>query len=668
MAIVGRWIPTCALGVLLAATSPACSSEDEVADAGADITGGQPGGAETVSPGAEVSGGTGADAGPIAPDGGWPLCTPGTLDKCSTDARSAIVCNETGDGYVSQTCKGDDGLTSFCNNDYGCLKCVPGRRRCRDDSQMEVCADGLKWVDDQNCHEGVTGQVCTEDLGNGAACVRLCELARKWNTYMGCEYWAADLDNAFVPGGSRGYYDAAGAQYAIVVSNPNAKDSATVEIFVNTGRVDYDSKQNPMDYSPIPPGGLRVFNLPRRDVNSTVVAPLAFRVVASIPITAYQFNPLENVGVFSNDASLLLPENVLGTEYVVMTREQTFETLRSFVTVIATQPGDTQVNVTVTAPTLPDNGIPHLEPGESLTVTMKQFDVLNIETNRPGSDLTGTRVVAQRRVAVFGGSEAANAPNTARCLVGPTGKDGVCEYDGETPCDTPLDCLEFNTCCADHLEHEMIPVRSWGKHYIATKAFPRGLERDVWRILAAEDNTKVTTVPPQPGVVIPVLHRGEWFEFETAMDFEVVASKPIMVGQFLPAQDAPEPNVNGIPQPGDAGTGDPAFILAVPFEQYREDYVFLAPNKYEFDYVNIVAPTGSEVSFDGASLDPGDFSPIGTGEFSVLRFLIEDGSHSVTSPDPIGIVVYGFDQFVSYGYPGGLDVRDLGFIKESTVK
>ena len=109
-------------------------------------------------------------------------------------------------------------------------------------------------------------------------------------------------------------------------------------------------------------------------------------------------------------------------------------------------------------------------------------------------------------------------------------------------------------CCADHLEQQMFPVKTWGKHYIASQSFQRGAEKDIWRLIAAENNTQITTVPPQ--AVIPVLNSGEWFEFESDKDFEIVATKPILVGQFLSAEQAPEPNVNGIPQPGGEEPGE----------------------------------------------------------------------------------------------------------------
>jgi len=344
--------------------------------------------------------------------------------------------------------------------------------------------------------------------------------------------------------------------------------------------------------------------------------------------------------------------------------------------------GETTVSVQITAPTLVgENGmtgepIEHMEPGETRQFVLSQYEVLNLESDEIGSDMTGSLILASKDVAVFGGSEASNAPNTNHCLVDPGADKGVCEWDLESPCKTNDDCTAkgFNTCCADHLEQQLFPVRSWGLRYLASKTFPRNQEKDVYRVIAAENNTMVTTIPPQAN--IPVLNKGEWIDFESADNFEIVAKKPIMVGQFLASEHAPEPNVNGVPQPGDAGIGDPAFILLVPVEQFRQDYVFLAPNKYELDYITIVAPEEARVWFDCAEIDPAaieancdpidmdEFELFGTGEYATTKFKVEDGVHKVYADQPIAVFVYGYDQYVSYGYPAGLNIADLGLIKE----
>ena len=91
-------------------------------------------------------------------------------------------------------------------------------------------------------------------------------------------------------------------------------------------------------------------------------------------------------------------------------------------------------------------------------------------------------------------------------------------------------------------------------------------------------------------------------------------------------------------------------------EQFRPDFVFLAPDKYEFDYVSIVAPIESQVFFDGVPVAEG-WEPIGDGTaWRVVRFQIADGVHFIESDSAVSVTVYGYDQYVSYGYPGGLNL------------
>jgi hypothetical protein len=36
-----------------------------------------------------------------------------------------------------------------------------------------------------------------------------------------------------------------------------------------------------------------------------------------------------------------------------------------------------------------------------------------------------------------------------------------------------------------------------------------------------------------------------------------------------------------------------------------------------------------------------------------------DGVHRVQSDYPVGVLVYGFDSFVSYAYAGGTELKDI---------
>ncbi|MEE2757853.1 MAG: IgGFc-binding protein [Myxococcota bacterium] len=570
------------------------------------------------------------------------ICEPAT-SRC-VDAETLEVCRQDGLAWETTACEMGE-----CREMRGAATCddvicVAGERTCNGPQTIVECtADGTQFTIVERCDGDRTGRQC--DQGE---CVPLCRINEKVKTNIGCDYWAADLDNALVPGGD-GFLNAERAPYAVVVSNPHPSFTAQVTVTNN---------EETVADTLVPPLGLHVFNLPHRDINQTSITPLAYRIRSSIPIVAYQFNPLENEEVFSNDASLLLPSHVLGQRYFVMTREQSFAQLRGFLTVVAINAEPTTVNVTVTARTQGGvGGIPAMEPGDQFEAVLNQYDVLNIKTGGPGADLTGSLIESSQPVVVFAGSEAANVPNTNHCVdIDPVDNMGVCESDRDVPCRDNYDCNRagLNTCCADHLEQQLFPVKTWGRRYLATKSYDRGNERDYWRIIAAEDDTKIETVPPQ--TVVPTLNAGEWFEFGSREHFEIISDKPVMVGQFLASEHAPNPNRRNRLEPGDAATGDPAFILAVPVEQFRPDFVFLAPDKYQFDYVSVTAPVDSNVFFDDIPIMDG-WEPVGDGsEWRVARFQIGDGVHFLDADQPISVIVYGYDQYVSYGYPGGLNL------------
>ena len=60
-------------------------------------------------------------------------------------------------------------------------------------------------------------------------------------------------------------------------------------------------------------------------------------------------------------------------------------------------------------------------------------------------------------------------------------------------------------------------------------------------------------------------------------------------------------------------------------EQFREEYVFLSPNKYLEDYINIVASVGAQVQLDGVNISAASFTLIGGTGYMVARLKVADG-------------------------------------------
>ena len=60
------------------------------------------------------------------------------------------------------------------------------------------------------------------------------------------------------------------------------------------------------------------------------------------------------------------------------------------------------------------------------------------------------------------------------------------------------------------------------------------------------------------------------------------------------------------------GRDPPTLIMLPPVNQFRTEYVFLSPNKYVEDYVNIVAPIDAEVRIDDVLLLEAAYTPVGS--------------------------------------------------------
>ena len=553
---------------------------------------------------------------PTTDTGNTPTTGAATVDTQTTNTSDGpctpgeIVC----DGAVARTCDGDGVLEEacplVCTPGLGCTECTPGEGTC-DGAVAKRCRPDGSGLDETYCDE-VQDVVCDAEVG---ACVGACAPEVLGTSYIGCEYYPVitpnQVDQSFT--------------FAVVVSNVTDEDA---DVTISRGGepvVDIVVPKQSVEVVPLPWVVPLMVGYISREVPDG-----AYRLRSTRPVTVYQYNPLEyqKDGKFSftNDASLLMPTNVWGKDTVVVARN-TQGGLSGAYTVVAREDGTT-VEITPSASgklVLPGSSV--AEDGVGV-VMLDAGDVLQVLSAAGGgepdgpdiSDLTGTRVVSDKPVEVIGGH--------------------LCTY------------IPYDVLACDHLEEFNLPVDNLDREYLvstplvkASGADPEPKARMV-RVVAVADATTLTYDPPQPGAPAMLAVAGDYAEFSTAKDFKITASAKIVVSEYFLGQEAG----------GDAG--DPSMTIAVPIEQYRDNYSFHAPVNYESNFANVLAPTGAAISLDGQPL--AGAAPIGGTGYSVLRVQLSnagDGDHRITGDKNFGVQVYGYGQYTSYWYPAGLDLK-----------
>jgi IgGFc binding protein len=620
-----------------------------------------------------------------------PLCSTGEL-RCTT-AIERCESSESGLVWAAVEDCAAQGLVC-APGIFQCKTCVPNAQYCDGQTTMQCDATGDHDSPGPTC-DPAKGQACR----NGQ-CVDLCAKAKQERSNVGCEYWAVDLDNANV-GAS---LDAAAQQYAVVVSNPEPDVYTTVSIDRDDGEPGDPGAPITIATATIPPLSLRVFLLGPREVDGsppgefdtgpgTALTRHAYRVSTDFPVVAYQFNPLENVNVFSNDASLLKPVEALSVSpgtltrsYVVLGWPQTIAAtddpntnfnpsdpinLRAFVTVVGTRE-KTKVRVETKTKLVKAGPAAKLGADGMLEVELDPFDVLNLESDDFNADFTGSVVWADQPVVVFAGSEASDAPYFQK--------------------------LSQRDCCADHLEEQLDPLRTAGKRYVASVSANRSKlvnaagatigvveQPEYFRVIAATDGgAHVTTTLGGQWATVDLAGFGSFADLTSTHEFMLESDKPVMLESVSASQEA-----CGIPTglPG----GDPSSLIVPPLEQFRKNYVFLTPDKYNFDFVRIVAPPDATVVFDGTPVSEingcsvvaadgltaeqrGSATPPMVVWRCQLSFpvvdptkkidktspgLQNDGVHRIDADEPVGVLVEGFDSYVSYAYAAGTELNQL---------
>lgn len=581
-------------------------------------------------------------------DGHCRICEPGEA-SCDLERNLLVECSGDGTLLVETPCT--NGSCDPSRNACVFYACEADELFCNGTEIQRCREDRMSWEPVADCADD--GLVC--EAGN---CVSECEKARLSNSYIGCEYWpmvmANQVDSLF--------HD----QYAVVVSNPHPTGTAEVSVFQAGGATPIATEQ-------VAPGAVKTIHLPwnamgAREVISssrtetrTRRGNIAYRLESTLPVTAYQFNPLATAKggtySYSNDASLLLPTHIYAppgdgsTYFVVSMAHQdryisdvfsgsTTADWGALVAVVGTEDG-TEVTVRSRGGIASGGGIAGVDPGGTVTFTLNRHEVVQLASRPYGnpdrativgdifttvyqreyrqSDMTGSVITADKPVAVYTGAD--------------------CYY------------MPFTVQACDHMEEQLFPYQNLGSSYVAARTALPPLRQgqspvdpgDIWRIVAAVDGTQLTFQPQVHANVS--LNAGQWIQVQTNQNFIVSSQNidhPIAVTQFMVGQQATNSTM-----------GDPSMILAVPRLQYRDSYSFTTPTTIAKNYINVVRPLGAEVLLNDS---PVTATWTQLSDVEIAQIEIPGGTHTITSNAKIGVTVYGYDETVSYGYPAGMDL------------
>jgi hypothetical protein len=245
-------------------------------------------------------------------------------------------------------------------------------------------------------------------------------------------------------------------------------------------------------------------------------------------------------------------------------------------------------------------------------------------------DVSGTVIEASKPIWVVGGSRCSRVPVRAFPV------QGYC----------------------DPLQEVLIPLELWGKEYIAPHPPIRGAEQHFWRIYAGgREGVTLTSEPPvftsdncpppntfeDGSCTLPA--RGAWIEVAVAngTSFHVSGDKPFLPVGYLQSRRQTSP----VAEPEETSTlwGDPAMYQLVPIAQFIERYVIQTAVGYPHHYAQLIRPVGGpNVVIDTDVVGSWAWVPVGDGTYEVATVEILEGTHTIHSSAPFGVLQVGFTE------------------------
>jgi hypothetical protein len=538
------------------------------------------------------------------------------------------------------------------------------------------------------------GQVvtrCADDQGCAAGkCVAACASAAAAKGTVGCEFYAVDPDIVAQPGASP-----QGACFAAFVANTWG---SAVTLSGDWGGQPIDMARHaytpngtgagityqPLQSSSLPPGQVAIvflndyppahagiyssdFECPSGVSAATTTFDgavhgtgrgKAFHIRTDRPVAAYDIFPFGGGQSAVTSATLLVPTASWDVNYIAVNayaRNQNVLAGQGFVQVVASE-ANTTVTIQPKAAIAGGGGVaPTPANAKGTYVLANPGDYLQLTQD---AELTGSPILADKPVGVWGGSSALN--------------------------------VDVTVDHADSAHQQLFPVKALGHEYVAARyrdRYPPAVESVPYRIVGAVAGTALSYDPAPPQGAPTHLDAGQVATFWTSDPF-VVRSQDDMHPFYVSAHmtgaatfpDAEDSSGNTV----DA-RGDPEFVNVVPAQEYLSSYVFFTDPTYPETNLVVVragGPSFADVTLDCLGTLTG-WTPVGTsGAYEYTRVDLstgdfqaqgncDNGRHVMSSTQPFGLTVWGWgtaaaqslpSQWVSYAYPGGASAAPINSV------
>ncbi|XP_025084393.1 uncharacterized protein LOC112558256 [Pomacea canaliculata] len=272
----------------------------------------------------------------------------------------------------------------------------------------------------------------------------------------------------------------------------------------------------------------------------TYVTDMSIRIVSTGNITVVVKNKRGSNG----DTYSPMPVENLGTDHFVLAYNNTLGVSASFVTVTAVY-DDTEVNVTFPSQRPINASVTFVLNGVIYTYS----DVINIRLGALQTlqvqallDLTGTRVISSKPIAVLSGANRTQI---------------------------------FKGTCASHLIEQTPSVSTWGMTFILVPV-PNQRMGDLYRFVAKDPQTTITL---GTGKQIRLQHPGDFGEYLLLAGSVTYAKsdKPVLVGHYATEQEY----YTGSDGVFVRDEGDPGLSVLTPVEQATDFYRFGLNDNYK---------------------------------------------------------------------------------------